>query len=151
MSKAGIALLGADQLKRALQLAKPKTQARFKVAIQKNTKAIAVKAKAAAPKVTGEMASTIRDEYTNDGMVGLVKVGEGKLPRRSKAKTAAGQKRAKARKRKVGKGAYAPVVERGDPKRKHKPHPFLVPSFSSQKSTAISDMTHALNDTVKEI
>ncbi len=149
--KAGAALVGAEQLNRALKLAIPHVAANMRAAIEKNTKAIASAAKARAPHLTGELANTIRDEYSQDGFAGFVKVGKGKLPRRSRAVTAKGQTRAKGRQRKTGQGAYAPVVERGDPRRHHKPHPFLIPSFTARKPTAMADISHALNDGVSKI
>jgi len=144
-------LAGAEQLQRALKLANPKTKARVVAAIKKNATAVAVQATARAPKQTGEMASTIRAEYVNDGLVAFVKVGIGTLPRRSKATTVKGAARAKGRRRTVGRGAYAPVVERGDPRRHHKAHPFLIPAFEADKATAITDITTALNASVAEI
>lgn len=138
-------LEGFDKLARELKLANVETRKNVVDAIAKNTKAIAATARALAPKRTGEMAGTIRDEYANDGLVGMVKVGIGKLPRRSKAKTPQGLKRAKGRRRKVGPGAYAPVVERGDKRRNRAPHPFLIPSLEQQKPTAINDIDGALN------
>jgi HK97 gp10 family phage protein len=142
---------GAEQLSRALKLSKPKTKARVVATIHAHTSAIAAKARAAAPRVTGEMAGTIRDEYANDGLVGFVKVGYGKLPRRSKAQTIAGLASAKGRTKKVGRGAYAPVVERGDQRRNHQPHPFLDPAYQAEKPKAITDIDHALNSSVQEI
>jgi len=144
-------LSGAEELKRALQLAVPRTRANVIAAVHKNTEAVAAKAKAAAPKLTGELASTIRPEYSKDDLVGFVKVGYGKLPRRSKAGTPKGMKRAQTRKRKTGKGAYAPVVDRGDPRRHIKAKQFLTRPFEQQKPTAIKDIDHALNDSVKAI
>lgn len=151
MSSVKIALAGAEELTRALKLANPRTRARVVAVIKHNTQIVAAKAEAAAPKKTGELASTIRAEFSKDGLVGFVKVGYGKLPRRSKAETVKGKARAKGRSRKTGKGAFAPVVERGDPRRHHFPHPFLVPGFTAQKPTAIRDINHALNESVKEI
>jgi hypothetical protein len=124
------ALAGAEQLIRALKLANPATKARVVAAIRKNTKAVAGWGdRLARRRSSGEMASTIRDTYSEDGLTGFVRVGLGKLPRRSKATTAKGITRAKGRTRKIGKGAYAPVVERGDPRRHHKAHPFLIPAY----------------------
>lgn len=150
-SKAGMALIGAERLIRELKLADPKTRANVKASIARQTKAVVAKAKAAAPRVTGELASTIRDEYSPDGLAGFAKVGKGKLPRRSKAVTAKGQQRAKGRKRTPGQGAYAPVVELGDKRRNRKPHPFLIPAFTSQKPAAMADISKALNDGVKDV
>jgi hypothetical protein len=150
---AGVTMLleGAEQLTRALKLAVPKTKARVVAQIHKHTAAIAAKAKAGAPRLTGELASTGRDEYSQDQLTGFVKFGYGKLPRRSKAATIAGLARAKGRVRKTGKGAYAPVVERGDPRRHHLPHPFLDPPYQAEKPAAIADISHALNDSMNDI
>jgi len=127
-----MALVGAEQLQRALKLAIPVTAARVRSAVQKNTKTVAARAEAKAPKKTGELASTIRDEYSQDGLVGFVKAGYGKLPRRSKAGTMKGQQRAKGRTRKTGRGAYAPVVDRGDPRRNITATHFLASPFEQQ-------------------
>lgn len=137
---------GADKLARELKLANVETRKGVVAAIQKNTRAVATTARALAPKRTGEMAGTIREDYANDGLVGMVKVGMGKLPRRSKAKTPEGLKRVRGRRRRtVGPGAYAPVVERGDQRRHRAPHPFLTPALAQQKETAVKDIDGALN------
>ncbi len=149
--KFSVALGGAERLMRELQLAKPRTRANVQRVIQANTKAVAAKAKAEAPKLTGEMAGTIRDEYSQDGLIGYVKVGYGKLPRRSRAGSAAGRSRLRARKRKTGLGAYAPVIDRGDPRRHIKAARFLSQPFAQQKPTAMKDIAHALNGSVQEI
>jgi len=151
--KVSSALAGAEQLIRAVKLADPRTRARVAAAIKQNAQAIAVNATARAPKKTGEMASTIRVEIPEsaNGLVAFVRVGQGKLPRRSKAATAKGIARAKGRKRKVGKGAYAPVVERGDPRRGHKPHPFLIPAYQQDVPKAKEDIKHALDSGVASI
>ncbi len=146
-----MALANADRFIRELKLAVPATNARVVAVIGRHTESVASKAKSAAPHVTGELAGTIRAEYAANGLTGYVKVGLGKLPRRSKAATIAGIARAKGRVRKVGLGAYAPVVERGDPRRHHLPHPFLQPAFEADKPTAITDIDHALNDSMAAI
>lgn len=146
---------GVDSLSRALKLANPAIKARVVAAIHKNTEAVKARALSAAPVKTGEMASTIRSAYLQpDQLTGFVRVGLGRLPRRSRATTAKGQRRfgkLKRRGRPIGRGAYAPVVERGDPRRHHAKHPFLIPSFQAQRPTAVRDITKALNDTVVEI
>ncbi len=145
------ALAGAEQLIRAIKLANPETHARVAAAIRTNTKAVTLEAKGRAPIKTGELAGTIRDEYAADGLVGFVKVGLGKLPRRSRATTARGLARAGGRARKVGLGAYAPVVERGDPRRHHQPHPFLMPAFRDRRETAMADIKTALDKSLEGI
>lgn len=149
--RATAVLAGFEKFNRELKLSVPRTKAAVVAAIHKNTEAVAGKAKATAPRVSGDMASTVRTEYQQEGLVGRVKVGEGKLPRRSSAKTAKGQARAKTRKRTTGKGAYAPVVERGDPRRHHKAHPFLIPAFGGQVETAKKDINGALNGVLEQI
>jgi hypothetical protein len=142
---------GVDSLSRALKLADPLTRSRVAEAIRKNTKQVTAEARSKAPKLTGEMASTIRDEYSEDGMVGMVKVGEGKLPRRSQAKTARGQATHRSRRRSTGKGAYAPVIDRGDPRRNRKAQPFLSEPFQADKPQAVSDINRALEKAVDDI
>lgn len=144
-------LEGFDRLARELKLAVPETKARVVAAIRKNTQAVASKAKVAAPRRSGTMAGTIRDEYSDDGLVGFIKVGFGKLPRRSKAFTAGGKIRARRRNRTLGPGAQAPIIERGDPRRNRKPEPFLNPSLASQRPTVVNDVNTALNRTVQDI
>lgn len=130
---------GVDKLSRELKLAVPATKARVVAAIRKNAQAIAAKARAKAPHRSGKMAGTIRDEYAGDGLIGMVKVGVGKLPRRG------------VRGRTIGVGAQAPLIERGDPRRKRKPQPFLNPALAAQRPTAINDINTALNQSVEEI
>jgi hypothetical protein len=144
---------GAERLIREFKLLDPRVKARTVAAIQKNTKAVAAKTKAVAPVKTGEMASTIRDEYSENGLIGYVKVGFGKLPRRSKATTEKGKARfAKLKnRRKIGRGAYAPVIDRGDPRRHIKARHFLAQPFQDQKPTAIADINHALNDAIEDV
>lgn len=142
-----MALKGGAELIRQLKLASPDAQARVKAAIQRDTKAVAAAARSAAPKVTGEMAATIRDEYSPTGMTGYVKVGIGKLRRRSKSTG----KRHRRRTVTTGPGAYAPVVERGDQRRHHLPHPFLIPAYVQRKPQIMQDITAAIDNTTKEI
>jgi hypothetical protein len=117
-------------------------------AIRVGTKQVCAGAIGRAHRVSGEMASTIRDEYSKDGLVGYAKVGYGKLLRRSKSGTAAGKARLVAKRKvrgsKSGLGAYAPVVERGDPRRHHLPHPFMVPSLEAARPAIISGIEQAL-------
>ena len=139
---------GVPELLRAIQLANVETRERTRAAIRRGTQRVAAGARARAPKVTGELASTIRDEYSKDGMIGFIKVGIGKLARRSHSSSAARQNRlAKTRKAattRAGKGTYAPVVERGDPRRRIKPHPFLLPELMEDKPGILEDLRQAM-------
>lgn len=150
-AKFTMALGGAEKLIRELKLANPRTRANVGAAIRKNTKAVVEQAKSRIHSRTGELASTVRDEYSDDGLVGYGKAGFGKLPRRSKAQTAKGKARAKGRTRNTGKGAFAPVIDRGDPRRNIEAQHFLSGPFQRQKATAVSDISNALNKSVQEI
>lgn len=144
-------LSGAEKLIRELKLADPRTRARVQGAVQRQTKAVLAASLARVPKKTQELASTGRDEYSKDGLTGFIKYGRGKLPRRSTAATAKGQKRAKGRSKATGKGAYAPVIDRGDPRRHIAARQFLTQPFAQHKPAVIADIDHALNESVKEI
>lgn len=140
-------LEGVDQFKRAIQLTDAGTRQRTIAAIFRGTKAVAAKAKARAPRKSGEMAETIRDEYSKEGLVGFVKVGYGKLLRRSRASTAEKRKKLKTSRQKrgakTGEGAYSPVIERGDRRRNRAPHPFLIPSFNEERPEIIKELEAA--------
>lgn len=150
-------LTGSDELRRAIKLADPAARERTKAAIRQGTKQVVAGAIARAPKLTGEMASTIRDEYSKDEMIGYAKVGFGKLPRRLKgleSSRLSSRKRAaniKKRGRRLGKGAFAPVIEHGDPRRNRTANPFMVPALDQARPSIISDITQALRTTTAEI
>jgi HK97 gp10 family phage protein len=142
-----IVLQGVDAFKRAIRLSDAGTRANTIAAIERGTQAVEAKAKAKAPRLSGEMAETIRDEYSKDRLVGYVKVGYGKLLRRSHASTAERKKRLKERRRrkgsKSGQGAYAPVIERGDKRRNRQPQPFMIPALNEERPTIIKELADA--------
>lgn len=146
-------LEGVPRFVRQLQLADVATRERTIAAVKRGTQRVAAAARSRAPVKSGEMASTIRDEYSKDGLVGFVKVGFGKLPRRSRASTIAKQqklaKKRRARGTRAGKGSYAPVVERGDPRRHHRPHPFVMPAFNAEKSGIVDEIAKATHEGAK--
>jgi hypothetical protein len=145
-----VAIAGVEQLRRSLKLTNERTKVGVRGAIRRGTVKVRDGAKARVHQRTGELHDTIRDEYSGDEMVGWVKVGYGKLPRRSRAKTDKGQARAKRRgKRPTGKGAYGPVEERGDKRRNRPAHPFLHPSLRDEKSGIISDVEKSLEGAVE--
>jgi hypothetical protein len=141
---------GVPRLLRQLQLADAATRERTIAAIERGTKRVAAGARQRAPKLTGEMAGTIRDEYSKDRLIGYVRVGFGKLLRRSKASTEARRQRLAKRRRskgsRSGEGTYSPVIERGDPRRHRKAHPFLMPAFEGEKPGIISDIGQATKE-----
>lgn len=144
-------ITGVDRLSRELKLTVPHIRARVQAAIKRSVEKIAAEARARAPKRSGELVSTIRAEYGNDGLAGYVKVGFGKLPRRSQAQTAKGRLKLAMRKRKTGRGAYGPVIEHGDPRRHRPAQPFLRPGFTAQRPVAVREIDSALRSTVEEI
>lgn len=146
---------GVPRLKRAIQLADPATRERTRLAIKRGAERIVAEARSRAPKDTGEMAATIRAEYNDTGLIAYVKVGLGKLPRRSHASRESRQlrlaRRRKAAGTRAGKGAYAPVVERGDPKRHHKPHPFLIPALLTNRDAIAKEIGAAAVEGPKSV
>lgn len=173
--KFSVAVEGVDRLVREMRLAKPHIQERVKKTIQRHTSAVASKAEAIAPKRSGELASTVRAEYANDGLVGMVKTGYGKLVRRSRATTDRGRERAlKVRQQRDARklqlalantsrqalgvadlGVYAPVVNWGDQRRGKPARHFLVgdPSapFDAERPAAVADIQRDLVATVDEM
>lgn len=163
---------GADKLSRAMKLSVPAIRTRTVAAIKKNTEAVLVRSESKVPRKSGELASTGRAEFANDGLVGMVKYGYGVLPRRSKATTSSGRTRFALRRQQQKEqrrlqlalarnsrqafsvadlGIYAPVIERGDKRRHRQPHPYLIPAFSEQKPQAVQDINAALNATVEDM
>ena len=142
-------LEGVPRLVRQIQLADTATRERTIAAVQRGTKRVAASARARAPKASGEMASTIRDEYSKDGLVGFVKVGLGKLARRSRASSAAAKdrlaKKRSARARARGKGRM-PVIEHGDPRRHRTANPFVIPALVGERDAIIADLAKATVD-----
>jgi hypothetical protein len=146
-SKVNLALGGASELIRQLKLADPATHARVAAVIERETQAIATQARASAPRRTGEMASTIRADFSANGLIGYVRVGIGKLRRRSQSTG----KRHRRRTVTTGPGAYAPVIEYGDPRRHRRPEPFVRPALSAHKAELMGDLDAAMGDVVKDI
>jgi hypothetical protein len=162
---------GVERLRRELQLAQPHTQQRVATEIKKSTQTVTAGAQARAPRRTGELTATIRDEYGKDGLSGFVKAGYGQLERRSRATTDKGAARfAKVKASRAARrvkflaatssraafanadlGVYASVVEHGDSRTGRAPHPFLIPPFTSERPHAIENINKALNATVEDI
>lgn len=140
-------LTGVPELLRAFELTDAGTRVRTIAAIKKGTEAVEAGALQRVPRKTGELAGTIRAEYSNDGMTGLVKVGYGKLLRRSTSATEAGKKRLATKRRRLGSksglGSYGPVIERGDPRRHRAAHPFLVPALTQATPQIKADVAAA--------
>jgi len=153
-------LSGVPEFVRAVELTDKKTKEKMIEAIHHGTEEVAAKAEEKVPRRSGELASTIRAEYSKDQMTGFVRAGYGKLIRKSRAKSEGGLARAKQRRAKrrerlaaantskralaaLDLGVYAPVVERGDPKR-HKPaRPFLIPALMEERPEIMNEIKKA--------
>jgi hypothetical protein len=146
-----MALKGAAELVRQLKLADPGTHAAVARVIQQGTEAVAGAARSSAPKVTGEMASTIRAEYSADHLTGFVRVGFGKMPRRSSVRQRLRAANGYRRRRALGPGGYAPVIEHGDPRRHHIAEPFLSPSLQSKQPQIRSGLDRAMDGVCEDI
>jgi Bacteriophage protein of unknown function (DUF646). len=162
-------LEGVPQLVRALRMTDEATRKHTVAAIERGTKRVTAGAKARVPKRSGELAYTIRDEYSKDGMVGYVKAGYGTLPRSRSSRGMGAKSRANALARREQRrlttrlaptskkalatadlGIYGPVVEHGD-RRRHKPaHPYMVPAFQAEKQSIVTDLGDGTKAAAKE-
>lgn len=164
---AKVGLMNVEKFAREIKLMNEHTRSNVKGAVRRGTAAVVSGAESRAPKRSGELASTIRAEFSESGLIGYAKVGYGKLTRRSRATTPEGKAKAQARRENMklqfalantskqalsvmNLGVYAPVVERGD-KRRHKPaRPFMIPAFKAAKPAIMSEMKTALNTSTRE-
>jgi hypothetical protein len=155
-----VALMNVGNFKRQLELMDAGTRQRTIDAIDRGTRAVVAKGRARAPKRSGELAGTVRAEFSKNKLVGYAKVGFGKLLRKSRAGTTAGLARAKERREKnryklalagtsiqamsvIDLGVYAPVVERGDKKRNKPAKPFMYPSLAEEKPGIMQELGEA--------
>lgn len=131
------------------------TRKQVSVAIRRGTDDVRNGAERRAPERTGELRSTIRAEFSKDGLTGFVKAGYGKLQRRSRAVTAGGKARAKSQRRtaknsrdaqrQLTLGVYAPVVERGDPRRNKPARAFMNPSLRAERPKIQQSIARAMD------
>ena len=167
MNQVTFLLEGVQQLTRALELTNANTRTAMQREVKRGTELVVAEAAQRVHRVSGQLASTIRAEYAKDGLTGYAKVGYGQLPRRSRSQNAKRIERLRLRREKnrlklgsatssrqamaaIDLGAYAPVVERGDPRRHHLPHPFLYPSFDHQRPGIESGMQRALDGAIPQ-
>jgi hypothetical protein len=149
--------MNADRLNRAIKLTDKTTRTNVVSAIARGTRAVTQGAITRAPKRSGELSSSIRDEYSKSGLTGYVKAGYGKLQRRSKSVRAERVSRLKARRRaekaknsrgalrEIQLGVYAPIIERGDARRNRNPMPFLYPALKAERPTIQTDIGRAMD------
>jgi hypothetical protein len=164
-------LEGVPNFVRAVQRTDERTRVETIAAVKRGAEIVAAKARARAPRRSGELAETIRPEPSKNEMVFYVKAGYGKLLRRSRANSSqrAAKQFAKQQSRREGNklqlalannsrqalsvvdlGVYAPVVERGD-RRRHKPkRPFLVPSLVEEREAIAADIKRAPERAARE-
>lgn len=166
-------LAGVPELERKVRLMDTRVQARIRNTVRTGTNAVTAGAYQRAPKVSGELAYSIRSEFAKDGLTGYTKAGFGKLLRRTRAtKNVVRYQRAKERAQARAEhlrmqsrlannsrqalsaadlGVYAPVVERGDRKRNKPKREFLYPSFDAEKDGIQSQMRRDLQRSADEV
>lgn len=145
-----VLLEGTLETIRAAELADIGIRTRTIAAIHAGTLAVVAGAQARVPKRTGTLAWTIRAEFSKDGLTGYAKAGYGTLLRRGKSRSALAidkqlrklaDHRLQARLAPSSRsglaasdvGVYAAVVERGDARRHHPAHPFMIPAFKAEE------------------
>jgi hypothetical protein len=144
-----LALIGIEQFQRTVKLQDAKTRAATIGAVERSTKRTEGVMRAIVPVRSGEMLSTIRDEYSAARLTGYVRVGDAKLPRRKKY-TGAGNRKMRKRKVKIGKGSYAPVIDRGDPRRHIAAQHFTDRAMQATRDENIADIAKALASSTKD-
>lgn len=164
-----VVLEGAPELIRRVQLMETRQRERTKGAIRRGTHNVVTRAQRLVPKRTRELESTIRAEFSRDGMVGYAKAGYGQLLRRSKSSSQSVRfKKAKARREErqlqlrlantskqafsvADLGIYAMVVEFGDRKRNKPRRPFMNPAFAQETPAIRKDLQQALQKSADEV
>lgn len=123
-----VTLDGVRQVQRSLQLLDSGTRARCIKAVDASADEAVQEAEARVPRLTEELARTIRKKTLPDGLTAFLQVGFGTLKRRSRSKLG----RKSRRKPKLGPiepGIYAMVVEFGDAARNKPAEPYMVPAI----------------------
>lgn len=142
---------GADLVNRALALLEPAVHDRVAGIVQEDADLAVAGAKARVHNVSGELAATIRKTSSKDGLVAWVQAGEGTLRRRSRSTGVKGDKRRAKAKANEAPGVYAMVVEFGDAKRNHAPHPYMIPAVESIRPQHQAKLEEALHDAVDAV
>ena len=94
------------------------------------------------PRLTGELAKTLRRKISRTGMSAAIMAGHGELTRKGKSQGL----RAKGLAVNAGKGVYAPVVEFGSAT--NPAHPFLFPALEAEKPAFLAACELAMHKTV---
>lgn len=152
---------GVREFTQGVKLTNDRMRQRAAGIIRRGTERIAGTAKQLVPKRSGELASTIRAEFSDDGMVGWARAGYGKLVRRNakQAQKDRFRKRNKFRKKFKGSaaalkaldlGVYAPVVEYGDKRRRRKPREYMKRAFRTNAHTIQSEFERLPRDAARD-
>ena len=164
--KFSVLVEGLDSLSRAMKLANPECKRRVVDAIKHSTETVLQGAEARVHRASGELASTGRAEYGNDGLAGYVKFGFGTLQRRGsvarrgrKAPRSRGQAKLdlalannyRQALSSADLGVYAPVPDRGDPRRHIEAQHYLDEPFAQEKPNAVLQINVALNGVTQGI
>lgn len=141
---------GVELANRALALLEPAVHDRVSKVVQEDADLAVQSAKARVHNVSGELASTIRKTSSEDGLIAWVQAGEGTLRRRSRNTGVKGDKRRAKTAANDAPGVYAMVVEFGDAKRNHAPHPYMIPAVESIRAQHQAKLEAALQDAVRD-
>lgn len=124
---------GIPQVRRSLALLNTGTRTRCIKAVDESLAEAKADALARVPRLTGELAATIRTTRAPDYPTGYLEVGYGTLKRRSRS---TGKRRVKHRVPTLANtmpGVYAMVVEFGDSRRNKPAEPFIVPAIEETR------------------
>jgi hypothetical protein len=127
-----VAVSGIPQIRRSLALLNTGTRTRCIKAVDESLAEAKADALAHVPRLSGELAATIRTTRQADYPRGYLEVGYGTLKRRSRSTG----KRVRHRKVTLANtmpGVYAAVVEFGDAKHNKPAEPFIIPAIEATR------------------
>lgn len=166
--KATFQLEGAADLVRRVRLMDKGVQTRTKVVIRRGTNEVVARGRVLVPRRSGELESTLRSEFSKDGMVGYAKAGYGKLLRRRSGTSRRPDHKARRRQQEnavqlalantsrqalsvADLGVYALVVEYGDKRRNKPASRYMNRAFGGAKPGIVKGLQQAVQGAADQV
>lgn len=143
-----IKVTGAEALSRAFGNVTPEIEKALREVVRASTIEVANGARQRVHVKSGEVKSTIREEFSQNGLVGFVRVGYGTLKRRSRSKVK--RRRSVRTPDSQAPGVYAMVLEFGSKHQNRPPHPFLFPALDAARPNFERRAQEALEPALQE-
>jgi hypothetical protein len=142
--------IGFDKAALRITLLEPKIRTRVQHEIVETTNAALALANQFVPRLSGELARTLRADISKSGMTGQVKAGFGNLPSKRKGESARIRRVRGAKE--LGPqlpGAYAAIVEWGSQGRPG--HHYLMPAAEGVREQHQQRIANAILEGVKDV